>query len=109
MTSPEQPTLTVSQYTVNALPAAARIADWWHWDVHARLNRAGRWVVTDFAGFYDAEGRPHFTAREAGDYTRADAIDIATRVATTMRIGGETADQAAARILAALATEGGAR
>lgn len=97
------PTLTVTEYTVNALPPEARVADWWVWNVYARHTRAGRWVVTDSHSFYDADGNPHFSAREAGDHARADAIDLAARVAETMRIMGETAAEAAARILRAVA------
>jgi hypothetical protein len=96
-----QPTIAVSEYTVNALPAEARTADWWHWNVYARRNRSGRWIVTDHDAFFDAAGGRHFTARAAGDFDRADAIDLATRVASTMTLMGETAAQAAARILGA--------
>jgi hypothetical protein len=94
----ELPTVTVSQYTINPLPVEARVADWWHWNVYARLNRVGRWVVTDLDCFYDSAGGRHFTAREAGDYTEAEAIAIATRVAATRTLMGETHAQAAARI-----------
>lgn len=96
-----QPTITVSEYRINALPVEARVADWWHWDAYARLNRAGRWVVTDHHVFYDAAGGRHFSAREAGDHDEADAIALAKRVAATMVLNGETAAQAAARVLGA--------
>jgi len=97
--TPALPTITVTEYTLNPLPAEARVADWWVWNVYARRNRAGCWVVTDQHSFYDAAGRRHFTAREAGEHGRADAIDLATRVAAALTINGETAAQAAARIL----------
>jgi hypothetical protein len=106
-TSPPKPTLTVTEYTVNALPPEQRVADWWVWNVYARHTRAGQWVVTDGHAYYDAAGQPHFSAREAGDHSRADALDLAQQVAVAMRINGETADQAAARILNA--TKGEAR
>ncbi|MDH6116869.1 hypothetical protein ABH930_000288 [Kitasatospora sp. GAS204A] len=97
----DQPTLAVTEYTLNALPTEARTADWWNWNVYARRNRAGRWIVTTGGEFYDTDGRPHGTAHEAGHHTRADAIDLATRVASTMTVMGETATQAADRILSA--------
>jgi hypothetical protein len=94
-----RPTITVSEYTINALPPEARVADWWNWSVYARHTRSGRWIVTTGGEYYDADGNPHGTAHEAGDHTRADAIDLATRVASTMTLMGMTAAQAAARIL----------
>jgi hypothetical protein len=99
----ERPTLTVSQYTANALPAHARDADFWTWDVHARLTRNGRWIVTTGHEYYDADGNPHGTAHEAGDHTRADAIDLAAKVACTMRVMNLTAAEYAARVAAARA------
>jgi hypothetical protein len=94
-----RPTISVSEYTINALPPEARTADWWHWNVYAKLNRAGRWIVTDHDCFFDAAGGRHFLAREAGDFTEAEAIELATRIASTMTLMGMTAAQAAARIL----------
>jgi hypothetical protein len=41
---------------------------------------------------------PHGTAHEAGSHSGADAIDLAAQVASTMRLMGETAAEAAARI-----------
>lgn len=98
---PAAPTLMVTEYTVNALPVEARVSDWWAWNVYARHTRAGRWVVTTGHEYYDAAGQPHFSVREAGEHSRADALDLAAQVAATMRINGETAAQAAARILSA--------
>lgn len=103
--TPPKPTLIVSEYTANALPAEARVADWWAWNVYARRARAGHWVVTTGHEYYDAAGEPHFSVREAGDLSRADALDLAAQVAVTMRIDGETVAQAAARILSAAPKE----
>jgi hypothetical protein len=94
-----RPTIAVSEYTINALPTEARVADWHNWNVYARHTRSGRWIVTTGGEYYDADGDPHGTAWEAGDHDRADAIDLATRVASTMTLMGMTAAQAAARIL----------
>jgi hypothetical protein len=99
-------TLMVTEYTANAVTPAARIADWWNWNVYARHTRAGRWVVTTGHEYYDANGQPHGTAHEAGDHSRADALDLAASVATGMRLMGETAVEASARITAARALLG---
>lgn len=103
--SPAAATLMVTEYTANALAPAARIADWWNWNVYARLNRSGRWVVTDGHNYYDADGQPHGTAREAGDHSCGDAVYLAVRVAAALVVMGETAVEASARIVAARATE----
>lgn len=95
----DQPTPIVSEYTVNALPPEQRVADWWVWNVYVRRARAGYWVVTDGHAFYDADGGHHFLAREAGELSEQQALDLAPRVAVTMRINGMTAVEAAARIM----------
>lgn len=103
--TPPKPTLIVSEYTANALPTEARVADWWVWNVYARRARAGHWVVTDGHAFYDAAGERHFSARDAGELSEQQAMGLARDAAAALRINGETAEQAGTRILSATPKE----